>query len=413
MPEAESAIAAPKLAWTGVSDKRSYYKLFAGYVIALLGTGVATMALALLAFDLAGDYSGAVIGTALSLKMLAYVVAAPVAATLIEALPRRKVLVSLDILRAVSLVALPFVTSEWQIYGLVFVFALASATFGLIYLSVVPYLLGSEADYTKSLARSRIAAELEGSVSPLLGAGLLLILAAKGMFLVMAGAFVVSALLIRAANLPSQTTVRPGGFWAKTMRGPRLFVAVPEFRAIFAFDAAAALATAMVMVNTVVIIQGRFDLGRDASAIAFFTFGLGSILGALLIPLVLRRVEDRRVMLIGAAILVASLGISSVLQGIYWLALAWLSLGFGVAWALTPATYVIRRLADPGDLQTLFAAQQSISNACLLFAYPLAGWMGLELGIRPTFLLLGAGAALAAFAATRFWPSDERAVSDR
>ena len=39
--------------------------------------GIATVALALLAFDLAGDDFGAVIGTALSLKMLAYVFAAP------------------------------------------------------------------------------------------------------------------------------------------------------------------------------------------------------------------------------------------------------------------------------------------------------------------------------------------------
>ena len=42
------------LAWTGVSDKRSYYRLFAAYVLALFATGIATVALALLAFDLDG-----------------------------------------------------------------------------------------------------------------------------------------------------------------------------------------------------------------------------------------------------------------------------------------------------------------------------------------------------------------------
>jgi MFS family permease len=408
--DAEGA-AAPRLAWTGISDKRSYYKLFAGYVIALLATGVATMALALLAFDLAGEDSGAVIGTALSIKMLAYVLAAPLIVSLAERLPRRALLIGLDVLRAVSLLALPFVTQVWQIYVLVFIFALASATFGLIYLAVVPYLLGSEKDYTQSLARSRIAAELEGSVSPLVGAGLLLIMATKGMFLLTAGAFVVSALLVRAAQIPDPGKPRPGSFWSKTLRGARLFVAVPEFRAIFAFDAAAAMATAMVMVNTIVIVQGKFDLGRDATAIAFFTFGAGSIVGAVLIPFILRRVEDRFVMLIGASILVAALILGFFQFGPAWLVFLWFALGLGVAWALTPATYVIRRIAAPEDLQTLFAAQQSISNLCLLFAYPLAGWLGAELGMRPTFIILGAGAALASWAAIRFWPKLARPAS--
>ena len=71
---------APSLGWSGVSDKASYYRLFTGYVLAIFATGLATVALALLAFDLTGDDAGAVIGTALSLKMLAIVFAAPLLA---------------------------------------------------------------------------------------------------------------------------------------------------------------------------------------------------------------------------------------------------------------------------------------------------------------------------------------------
>jgi hypothetical protein len=65
------------LPWTGIADKASYYRLFVAYILALLATGVATVGLALFAFDLEGDDSGAILGTALSLKMLAYIVAAP------------------------------------------------------------------------------------------------------------------------------------------------------------------------------------------------------------------------------------------------------------------------------------------------------------------------------------------------
>ena len=52
---------------------RTYRHLFAAQVIALIGTGLATVALGLLAFDLAGNDAGVVMGTALAIKMIAYV----------------------------------------------------------------------------------------------------------------------------------------------------------------------------------------------------------------------------------------------------------------------------------------------------------------------------------------------------
>jgi multisubunit Na+/H+ antiporter MnhG subunit len=63
---------------------RTYRHLFAAQVIALIGTGLATVALGLLAFDLAGDNAGMVLGTALAIKMIAYVGVAPVAAAFAE-----------------------------------------------------------------------------------------------------------------------------------------------------------------------------------------------------------------------------------------------------------------------------------------------------------------------------------------
>jgi hypothetical protein len=47
----------------------------------------------------------------------------------------------------------------------------------------------------------------------------------------------------------------------------------------------------------------------------------------------------------------------------------------------------------------------SISNACLLVAYPLAGWLGASLGIPMTFLVLAVLAGLAAAVAFRLWPA--------
>ena len=98
-------------------------------VIALAGTGLSTIALALLAYELAGGQAGTVLGTALALKMIAYVGIAPVIGGFAHLLPRRKLLIGLDIARAGFVACLPFVTEIWQVYLLIFLLNACSAGF--------------------------------------------------------------------------------------------------------------------------------------------------------------------------------------------------------------------------------------------------------------------------------------------
>jgi ABC-type uncharacterized transport system permease subunit len=90
-----------------VLRNRTYRHLFAAQVIALIGTGMMTVALCLLAFKIAGDKAGAVLGTALAIKMIAYVGVAPVVGGFANFLPRRAFLVSMDVMRAAVALALP------------------------------------------------------------------------------------------------------------------------------------------------------------------------------------------------------------------------------------------------------------------------------------------------------------------
>ena len=120
---------------------RTYRHLFSAQIIALIGTGLMTVALGLLAYDLAGANAGAVLGTALAIKMIAYVFIAPVAQAFTDRLPRRAVLVTLDLIRASVALFLPFVTEIWQIYLLIFVLQAASAGFTPTFQAVIPDIL--------------------------------------------------------------------------------------------------------------------------------------------------------------------------------------------------------------------------------------------------------------------------------
>ncbi len=77
-----------------------FRRLFAAQVIALAGTGLSTIALILLAYDLAGANAGAVLGTALALKMIAYVGIAPLVGAVAHRLPRKPLLIAFDLARA-------------------------------------------------------------------------------------------------------------------------------------------------------------------------------------------------------------------------------------------------------------------------------------------------------------------------
>ena len=139
----------------------AYRHLFIAQVAALLGTGMATVALGLLAHDLAGANAGEILGAALAIKMIAYIGVAPFASALAARLPRKTLLVCLDIVRAGVAVALPFVGQAWQVYALMTVLYVASAAFTPAFQAMIPDLLSDEAEYTKALSLSRLAADLE------------------------------------------------------------------------------------------------------------------------------------------------------------------------------------------------------------------------------------------------------------
>src|SRR5215210_5835571 len=113
----------------GVLANRTYRLLFAAQVVALIGTGLLTVALGLLAFEIAGSRAGGVLGTALAIKMVAYVGVAPVVGAYADLFPRRAFLVAMDAVRAIIALMLPFVSQEWEVYVLIFVLQSASAAF--------------------------------------------------------------------------------------------------------------------------------------------------------------------------------------------------------------------------------------------------------------------------------------------
>src|SRR6266436_6074379 len=165
-----------------VLANRIYRHLFCAQVIALVGTGLMTVALGLLAYKIAGDKAGAVLGTALAIKMVAYVGVAPVVGGFANMLPRRAFLVSMDIARAAVALALPFVDHIWQVYALIFVLQSASAAFTPTFQATIPDILPQEEANTRALSLSRLAYDMESLISPVLAAAFLTLISFNWLF---------------------------------------------------------------------------------------------------------------------------------------------------------------------------------------------------------------------------------------
>ena len=207
-----------------ILSNRTYRHLFAAQVIALVGTGLLTVALGLLAYDLAGADAGVVLGTALAIKMIAYVGIAPVAQAFAERLPRRRLLVALDLVRAGVALLLPFVSEIWQIYLLIFVLQAASAGFTPTFQATIPDVLPDERDYTRALSLSRLAYDLESLISPMLAAALLTVISFQNLFAGTVVGFLASAALVVSVSLPSPKPALPRGIWDRTTRGLRVYL---------------------------------------------------------------------------------------------------------------------------------------------------------------------------------------------
>ncbi len=397
-----------------VLHNRTYRHLLAAQVVALTGTGLATIALGLLAYDLAGEAAGMVLGTALTIKMVAYVGIAPLAAAFAEQLDRRRMLVVLDLIRAAVALCLPFVSEVWQVYVLIFVLQSASAGFTPAFQATIPDVLTDEQDYTRALSLSRLAYDLESLLSPMLAAALLVFVSFDTLFWGTGAGFIASALLVVSVVLPSPKPAERRGIYDRTTRGIRIYLSTTRLRGLLALSWSAAALSSMVIVNTVVLVRADLGLSESAVAIALAGFGGGSMIAAFVLPSLLDRFKDRRVMLTGATLGVLAMAGAAMTSGALSLPLLtafWACVGFGYSMTLTPSGRLLTRSARPEDRPAVFAAQFTLSHACWLVLYPLSGWLMTRFGATVVMTTITCASVLGIAAALIIWPRSDKAPS--
>lgn len=379
---------------------RDYVRLFVAQVTSLLGSGLSSVCLALLAYELADSDASVVLSIAFAFKMIAYIVLAPIFAVLSQRWSKKKALIILDLIRAMLFVALPFANQVWHVYVLMFAINACSAAFTPLYQATLPSVLPVREHYTKALSFSRIAYDLEQIVSPVLSAILLTILSFRQLFWIDAMTFVLSAILILVSFIPSvEKEIRK----VETLKlrslynGLSAYLAHPSLRLLWCAYLAVASASAMVIVNTVVYVHDVLLGGDSETALALFTVGLGSMVVALVLPKLVRINKPQRYHLHGLLLISAAFYLGTWLPGWIGFVVLCFSLGVGMSCIQTTSGLIINDVCEGEEASQYFAAHFSLTHFWWLLTYLTAGLSASRFGLEGAYWVMLTISAISGF----------------
>lgn len=404
---------------TSLWQNRNYLRLFSAQIISLAGSGVTTIGLALFAYQLVGGANAAaVIGSALMLRILAFLLFSQLAGVLADRFNRKTILIAADIVRFALLALFPFVTEVWQIYLMIFLINAATAFFTPVFEASIPTIVGAQ-HYVKALSFSRVAADVEAVGAPLLAGILIVALDLKWMFWFDAATYLVSAALVATTVFPplAKSTVAASlqGFFGQIGYGTRILFREPALRQALLLSVAEATAGAAAIVATVVYVKEVLQLEEIAFTALMAMVGLGSSVAALSLSRIAARYErgtpDAAVLhgkrhrwgmlalFAGGILLSVSLLPGMFKPTLYVFGLLWFANGIGQALIAIPSATLLAEHTKEDERGRAYAAHFAWTHAFWLISYPTIGYATGLLGAPLSFTLAGIFCAIVVAAA--------------
>jgi MFS family permease len=260
-----------------------FRRLFAAHSISRAGDAFNTVALVVLVFDLTG--SGLGVAGAVMFEVLPVLLLGPVAGLAADRLPRRRLMIGADLLRAaVAAVLIVAAGSVGVAYAVAFGLSAGAVLFNPAAGSVLPEVVGEDDLVTANAAMWTVAVTAQILLAPAAG----FLIAAWGVevaFGVNAATFVASALLLvglRTGRAPADIDVRG---WSGVLAGIDTVRNHALLRRLAAVQVLAALSAGATSGLLVVLAERWLDIGPRGFGTLMACIGVGAALG----PLALRR----------------------------------------------------------------------------------------------------------------------------
>ena len=273
-----------------VFGRPGYRRLWLARTASQWGDVFATVAMALLVFDLTGSPLG--VSAVVFAEIVPVLLLAPLAGTLVDRLPRVAVMVAADLWRALLAASLIVVGDDVAaVYAIAFGLSLGAVLFNPAANSALPALVtddelvaANSGIWTAAVLSQIALAPLAGVLYSAWGAG--------PAFGINAASFLVSAALLARLRLPAAVgSTKRRGFFTDAAAGVRLLVGDRLLRALGLGQLLAALSAGATSALLVVLAREHLHLSPSGYGLLLGAIGVGAVLG----PFVLTRlVSDPR-----------------------------------------------------------------------------------------------------------------------
>ena len=368
---------------TSLGRNYRFLRLYWAHFLSLLGNGLTTATIGLVAYELVGDGAAAVVGVSLAIRVFVLVMLAPVAGFVAHQLGEKVTMVVCQFFRGSIVVGFFFSETVFQIYLLSALLACGSSLFVPVHRSLIPAIVGHKA-YPRALAYGAMAYEVTSIASPALAAIVIALLGFRENFLIHAATLFISMLLIARLDLGAAAYSRNG-----LTKRPALLFGLKEMlrraglRSSIWLGLRVSVTGSFVHVATVKYVKADLALSDVAYALAMVAYGVGSTLGALIYA---KASEFLRHSLLKAMLptLMLALIVAATSQSYGVLLAAWFMAGSGQSLYIIASNRLLADNSIESERPHLFGAQISLGHAGWAFTYPLAGFLTSHWGFHAT-----------------------------
>jgi len=274
-----------------VRSSGEFRRLFLAHSVSRGGDAFNTVALVVLVFDLTG--SGLGVAGAVIFEVLPVLLLGPIAGLAADRLPRRRLMIGADLLRAaVALVLVAVADSVGVAYAVAFGLSAGAVVFNPAAGSLLPEVVDEDDVVTANSAMWTAAVTAQIALAPLAG----FVVAAWGVevaFAINAATFAVSALLLvglRAGRTPAELAVRG---WSGVLAGVQTVRADPLLARLAVVQVLASMSAGATSGLLVVLADRWLGVGPGGFGTLLGAIGVGAAAGPLLFRRFIRAGDKR------------------------------------------------------------------------------------------------------------------------
>jgi MFS family permease len=390
----------------GALRDRASRRFFLAHGQSCLGSGLAHVALPLLAYDMTG--SAWAVTAVLIPDLMPSILLGPLFGALVDRIGWRTCAIVADLLRFVGFTLVVFAHS---LPALIFAAALAgtgTAMFGPAGLAGVTRLAPSEYR-PAALGLFGALDDIGLTVGPALAAGALAVMGPQVLLGANAVSFAASALLLAGIGGPRRNgeRVEYRSLWTDLRVGLRMLSGRAEVRLLLASSTAAVLFAGVTNVGEVLLARDVLKAGGSALAAMVAAHGVGTILGSLAARFRLK-FQWRRAYLIGLSCMAVDLTLCALAPSLLVLLPVFVLGGFGNGFALVHDRLLLGASVPDALHGRVFALQKALTSLAFAGSFVAASVLISAGSVQLTFAIAAVGmVAVIATATPRMraaWP---------